>query len=100
MSHNRCAAAACSAGLDWLVHVAGLRGLKLLLVLTNGASPAWGGMKQYTDWVDPGRTVTDFYGNDTVKVGSSAPPCKLQTLECGTATLWRCCIERGCTSLG
>ncbi|KAF6262270.1 glycoside hydrolase superfamily [Scenedesmus sp. NREL 46B-D3] len=56
-----------SAGLDWLVHVAGLRGIKLLLVLTNGGSAAWGGMKQYTDWVDPALTVTDFYGNDTVK---------------------------------
>jgi hypothetical protein len=50
------------------VHVAGLRGIKLLLVLTNGGSAAWGGMKQYTDWVDPALTVTDFYGNDTVKV--------------------------------
>jgi hypothetical protein len=62
----------CSAGLDWLVHVAGLRGLKLLLVLTNGGSATWGGMKQYTDWVDPGLTVTDFYGNDTVKVRRTA----------------------------
>uniref|UniRef100_A0A383V8Z8 mannan endo-1,4-beta-mannosidase n=1 Tax=Tetradesmus obliquus TaxID=3088 RepID=A0A383V8Z8_TETOB len=56
-----------SAGLDWLVHVAGLRGMKLLLVLTHGSSDAWGGMKAFTDWVDPALTVTDFYGNDTVK---------------------------------
>jgi hypothetical protein len=61
----------CSAGLDWLVHVAGLRGIKLLLVLTNGGSASWGGMKQYTNWVDPALTVTDFYGNDTVKVSGS-----------------------------
>jgi hypothetical protein len=52
--------------------VAGLRGLKLLLVLTNGGSASWGGMKQYTDWVDPALTVTDFYGNDTVKVRRSS----------------------------
>ncbi|WIA35064.1 hypothetical protein OEZ86_003552 [Tetradesmus obliquus] len=56
-----------SAGLDWLVHVAGLRGMKLLLVLTHGSSDTWGGMKAFTDWVDPGLTVTDFYSNDTVK---------------------------------
>lgn len=27
-------------------------------------------MKQYIDWVDPDLTVTDFYSNDTVKVGA------------------------------
>lgn len=26
-------------------------------------------MKQYIDWVDPALTVTDFYTNDTIKVG-------------------------------
>lgn len=57
------------SGLDWLVSSAGCRGLRLLPVLTNGASPAGGGMQQFTHWVDPGLTVTDFYGNDTVKVG-------------------------------
>lgn len=56
-------------GLDWLVHECGLRGLRLLPVLTNGASTDGGGMKQYTDWVDTELTVTDFYTNDTVKVG-------------------------------
>ncbi len=29
---------------------------------------AYGGMMQYTQWVDPMLTVTDFYTNDTVKV--------------------------------
>lgn len=57
-------------GLDWLLHEAGLRGLRVILVLTNGASSAGGGMKQYIDWVDPALTVTDFYTNDTVKVGA------------------------------
>ncbi|WIA14869.1 hypothetical protein OEZ85_001587 [Tetradesmus obliquus] len=41
--------------------------MKLLLVLTHGSSDAWGGMKAFTDWVDPALTVTDFYANDTVK---------------------------------
>eukprot|EP00879_Flechtneria_rotunda_P009239 GHRR01009672.1.p1 GENE.GHRR01009672.1~~GHRR01009672.1.p1 ORF type:complete len:721 (+),score=226.02 GHRR01009672.1:221-2383(+) len=56
-----------SAGLDWLVHEAGKRGLKLVPVMTNGGSTANGGMKQYTDWVDQALTITDFYSNDTVK---------------------------------
>jgi hypothetical protein len=50
------------------VHEAGLRGLRLILVLTNGGSAAGGGMQQFTDWVDPALTVSDFYTNDTVKV--------------------------------
>lgn len=54
------------------MHVAGMRGLKLVLVLTDGTSNALGGMKQYTDWVDPALTITDFYTNDTVKVGASS----------------------------
>lgn len=51
------------------MHEAGLRGLRLLLVLTNGGSSQGGGMKQYVDWVDPALTVTAFYTNDTIKVG-------------------------------
>eukprot|EP00878_Enallax_costatus_P030381 GHUV01033074.1.p1 GENE.GHUV01033074.1~~GHUV01033074.1.p1 ORF type:complete len:119 (+),score=39.32 GHUV01033074.1:77-433(+) len=69
---KRLAAAAAASffsdGLDWLVESAGARGLRLLLVLTNGGSSAGGGMQQYTHWVDPALTVVDFYGNDTVKV--------------------------------
>lgn len=57
-----------SDGIDWLVESAGLRALRLILVLTNGGSNAGGGMQQYTHWVDPALTVVDFYGNDTVKV--------------------------------
>lgn len=58
-----------SEGLDWLVHECGLRGIRLLPVLTNGGSAELGGMKQYVDWVDPMLTVADFYTNDTIKVG-------------------------------
>lgn len=54
-------------GLDWLVHECGLRGIRVLPVLTNGGSTAGGGMLQYIDWIDPALTVTDFYKNDTIK---------------------------------
>ncbi|KAF8056385.1 ANK3 [Scenedesmus sp. PABB004] len=73
------------AGLDWLVQVAGLRGLRLVLVLSappagEGDAQEWpggsgGGMAQFTHWVDPGLTLRDFYANDTVKLadGPSHP---------------------------
>lgn len=61
-------------GLDWLVHECGLRGIRLLPVLTDGGSTAGGGMRQYIDWIDPALTVTDFYKNDTIKVSAAARP--------------------------
>lgn len=59
-------------GLDWLVHECGLRGIRLLPVLTNGGRTAAGGMRQYIDWIDPALTVTDFYKNDTIKVSAAS----------------------------
>lgn len=51
-----------------MVHECGMRGIRLLPVLTNGGSNEGGGMKQYIDWIDPALTVADFYKNDTIKV--------------------------------
>lgn len=62
-----------------MVHECGLRGLRLLPVLTNGGSAEGGGMKQYIDWIDPALTVVDFYTNDTIKVrvdGARQPAAK------------------------
>jgi hypothetical protein len=79
------AANATSDGIDWLVAEAAARGMRTLLVLTDAGGSSGGGpfadgssgsdARRYCEWVDMGSgelTISDFYGNDTVKVGGFA----------------------------
>lgn len=64
---------ACRDGLDWLLHQALLRGLRVMLTVTDAGRASRGGAAQYCSWVDPNLTISDFYTNDTVKVGAGDP---------------------------
>lgn len=64
---------ACRDGLDWLLHQALLRGLRVMLTVTDAGRASRGGAAQYCSWVDPNLTITDFYTNDTVKVRPGDP---------------------------
>jgi len=53
-------------GLDWVVREAGIRGIKLILTLTDYWEE-YGGMQQYVEWSRSAQVVEHFYTDDWCK---------------------------------